>query len=329
MAKKSACLYHHNKKWKEWPDNDNPHPDKDKILNYLWSGALYGETSYRNPDTGEWEGVSIQTDGEWEWDDLLMLYVKCKNVKIPDSFLQHMKDNNWEVPVPMNTFRLTLFDSHAIIGDSKNSILIDTGAPSTIHSSDSLFFCDENYSCSTNYAGITVEKLSELLGMKITTLLGVDILSNYNVTLDYKGNVAKFCKRNNVIFDGKEYSLSSINGIPIIELEIEQQPVKLFLDTGAKISYLPKEYTSSFETVGIEQDFHPSFGIFQTECFDIKATFGNNQFNVKFGNLPDSLQTTLMVSGVSGIIGYDFFNNFKILLDLKNNKMNYETYKRI
>jgi len=36
-----------------------------------------------------------------------------------------------------------------------------------------------------------------------------------------------------------------------------------------------------------------------------------------------------MVSGISGIIGYDFFNNFKIVLDLKNNKMKYATYKLI
>jgi len=202
-----------------------------------------------------------------------------------------MKDNNWIVP---KTFELTLFDGHPIIlsygnniysvestgsteihkYDARNYILIDTGAPKTIHAYEDLFFCEKDYSCYTNYNGITVEKLSEVLGMKITTLLGVDILSNYIVMLDYKSNVVKFYGRD-IEFEGKEYNLSSINGIPIIELEIEQQPIKLFLDTGAKISYLPKEYTSNFKSVGIESDFHPNFGIFQTECFDIKTTFGN------------------------------------------------------
>ena len=366
MAKKNACLYHYYKKWKEWPTNDSPHPDKDKILNYLYSGALYAQTSYRNPDTGEREGVSILTDGEWEWDCLLRLLVECKNFKIDDAFLQHMKDNNWEIAVPMNTFRLTLFDSHAIIGDSKNTILIDTGAPSTIHSADSLFFCDENYSCSTNYAGTTLDKLSELLGMKITTLLGVDILSNYNVLLDYKNSIVQFYRHDikfygkefclsffnsvapsvewdipfdgktfdlsslefpiverDMPFDGKEYNLSSINGIPIIELEIEGQTIKLFLDTGAKISYLPKEYTSNFETIGIEPDFHPSFGKFETECFNIPAKFEGEQLQIKFGNLPEQLQKTLSVLGINGVVGYDFFNHFKVILDLKNNKLKY------
>jgi len=329
MEKKNACLYYQgwdNKGRIESLSNDNPHPDKDKILDYLVSGEWDGQIcSAWNSIFGEYESVFLWTDGEWIWDEYLITYFRDKNFKIPDAFLQHMKDNNWIVP---KTFELTLFDSHAIIKDydANSIILIDTGAPSTIHSSDSLYFCSVDYLCSTNYARITVDKLSELLGMKITTLLGVDILSNYNVMLDYKNNVVKFYGRD-IEFEGKEYNLSSINGIPIIELKVERQLIKLFLDTGAKISYLPKEYTSSFEKVGMELDFHPSFGIFQTECFDIKTTFGNKQFNVKFGNLPESLQTTLMVSGVSGIIGYDFFNNFKIVLDLKNNKMKYAAYK--
>ena len=36
--------------------------------------------------------------GEWIWDDVLTLNVISKNLRIDDSFLQHMKDNNWEVP---------------------------------------------------------------------------------------------------------------------------------------------------------------------------------------------------------------------------------------
>ena len=327
MEKKNACIgSNYSDSLFKYLSSDNPHPDKDKILTYLVSGEWDGQRcSAWNSISGEYESVSLWTDGEWVWDEYLITYFRYNNFKISDAFLQHMKNNNWVVPI---TFELTLFDSHAIIKDydANSIILIDTAAPSTIHSSDSLYFCSVDYSCSTNYAGITVEKLSELLGMKITTVLGVDILSNYNVTLDYKNNVAKFCKRNNVVFDGKEYSLSSINGIPIIVLEIEQRPIKLFLDTGAKISYLPKEYTSNFESVGIEPDFHPVAGNFQTECFNIPVKFENEQLQIKFGNLPEQLQKSLSASGINGLVGYDFFNYFKVILDLKNNKMKYAKY---
>lgn len=30
-----------------------------------------------------------------------------------------------------------------------------------------------------------------------------------------------------------------------------------------------------------------------------------------------------MLGGTDGIIGYDFFNNFKVVLDLKNNRLEY------
>lgn len=76
----------------------NPHPDKDKIIDYLRSGELYGQTSAQDHVTGEWEGVDIWTDGEWIWDNLLIENVQFSNWKIADSFLQHMKNNNWEVP---------------------------------------------------------------------------------------------------------------------------------------------------------------------------------------------------------------------------------------
>ena len=42
--------------------------------------------------------MSFWTDGVWEWDDILIKYVLRKNLKIDDSFLLHMKDNNWTVP---------------------------------------------------------------------------------------------------------------------------------------------------------------------------------------------------------------------------------------
>jgi hypothetical protein len=97
----------------------------------------------------------------------------------------------------------------------------------------------------------------------------------------------------------------------------------LFLDTGAKLSYLSGSITSNYESIGTEEDFYPGVGKFETECFDISTSFGVNNFNVKFGNLPTLLQMTLMLGGADGIIGFDFFNNFKVVLDLKNNRLKY------
>lgn len=223
----------------------------------------------------------------------------------------------------MKRFQITLFKGHPIINDGENIILIDTGAPSTIHTSNNLTFCSDNYSCSSNYMGLTVSNISQMLGTEITTLLGSDVLSNFKILFDYKNEVVEFSKEE-IIFNGSEIGISNFMGIPIIEMSIDNQKLKFFLDTGAKLSYLSDSLTNSYESIGTDEDFCPGVGNFETECFEISTGFGNKNFIVKYGNLPTLLQMTLMLGGTDGIIGYDFFYNFKVVLDLKKNQLKYE-----
>lgn len=222
----------------------------------------------------------------------------------------------------MKSFQLKIFKGHPIIEDGEKIILIDTGAPSTINASDSLTFCSDSFECSTNYMGLTVSKISDMLGTEITTLLGADILSEYKILFDYKNEVVEFNKQE-ITFDGAEIAISNFMGIPVIELSIDSQILKFFLDTGAKLSYLSKSITNNYKSVGTDEDFYPGVGLFKTECFEISTSFGTKNFIVKYGNLPQLLQMTLMLGGTDGIIGFDFFNNFKVVLDLKNNLLKY------
>lgn len=222
----------------------------------------------------------------------------------------------------MKQFQIQLYKGHPIIIDGENRILIDTGTPSTIHSSDSLYFCSDSFGCSTNYMGLTVSKISDMLGTEITTLLGADILSDYNILLDYQNQLIEFSKQE-IDIKGTQVDISNFMGIPIIKMTVDNQELKFFLDTGAKLSYLSDSLTSKYESVGTDEDFYPGVGKFQTECFEIPTVFGDTEFIVKYGNLPTLLQMTLMLGGTDGIIGFDFFNNFKVVLDLKNNRLKY------
>jgi len=222
----------------------------------------------------------------------------------------------------MKSFKITLFKGHAIIKSGENIILIDTGAPTTIHSSNKLIFNSKEYDVVSNYMGFTVEELSEMLGENITTLLGADILSNYKILFDYRNKQVVFNDLD-ISFEGKEIRITSFMSIPIIELVINKQKLKFFLDTGAKISYLSDSITVNYKSVGNEEDFYPGVGEFETECYDIDTNLGDDNFKVRFGNLPELLQMTLMLGGTDGIIGYDFFDNFIVMLDLKNNLLKY------
>ncbi|MFA5713494.1 MAG: hypothetical protein WC960_04880 [Bacteroidales bacterium] len=223
----------------------------------------------------------------------------------------------------MTTFELELFQGHAIIKEGGNIMLIDTGAPSTIHINNNLIFCGESHSCSTNYLGLTIEGLSELLGMEVTTLIGCDILSAYGVLFDYRNKAVTFYKEGMDSLSN-EIELGSFMGVPTIGLGVEGQKLNFFLDTGAKLSYLDNKHTSQHPSIGREEDFHPSLGKFETECYQLTTLIGDKEFSVKYGNLPSLLQMRLTLSSIDGIIGSDLFNSFKIYLDIKNRKLGYE-----
>jgi len=222
----------------------------------------------------------------------------------------------------MKQFKLELYKGHPIVSDGENLILIDTGAPKTIHSSHNLKFCSESFDCSINYMGVTVFEISKMLGLEITTLLGADILSNYNILFDYQSKVIQFSEQE-IDIKGIQQDILNFMGIPIVKMKVDNQDLKFFLDTGAKLSYLSDRFTSNYVSTGKEKDFYPGVGEFQTECFEIHTFIGDHEFVVKYGNIPPFLQLTLMLGGADGIIGFDFFDNFKVLLDLKNNRLKY------
>lgn len=214
----------------------------------------------------------------------------------------------------MKTLHLTLFDGHSIIEDNGNTILIDTGAPGTIHVTNELRFMDSNFNASTDYMGLTAAALSNMLGTKVTTLLGTDILSRFYVLFDYAGNAVTFSTEE-IPFEGDTVPLRNVMGVPILEIEINGVTQSCFLDTGAKISYTGEDTTEGLEDLGTVSDFYTGIGEFETSTYTLDAKIGNREFSATFGNLPLLLQMTLGLAGADGIIGYDLFRNFRVLIN--------------
>ena len=218
----------------------------------------------------------------------------------------------------MSSYQITIFEGHAIIYVEDNIILIDTGSPSTIHSEKSIEFNGISFNTSSNQLGVTIEHISDLLGMTITTLMGTDILSQFVVQFDYQNNT--------IIFDPEQNPLTSktvilpfttIMGVPSISISVDSNPITAFLDSGAKLSYLTSTYTESHKTEGVVEDFHPSIGRFETPTYRINTSVGGLGFLVLYGNLPSTLSPLLSMQSVNGIIGFDLFMSFVITMDFK------------
>jgi len=220
-----------------------------------------------------------------------------------------------------NTFSLEIIDGHPLIKTDIYTILIDTGSPITIHNSRSFNFLSVNFDVQSNY--LTILELVDLIGINITTLLGMDIISKYKPLFDYKNKIITFNNQEDNSFTGNSVDINSFMKIPTVELKINNKLLKFFLDSGAKHSYLLNNITQNYTSAGIIDDFYPGIGSFTTDSFKINTYFDNNSFLVTYGILPKELELLLNMADITGIIGSDFFYNFKTEIDMKKNKLNY------
>lgn len=217
----------------------------------------------------------------------------------------------------MTEFELSNFKNHLLFKSDDKIFLLDTGTPSTVSSNGQLFFLDERLSVQKDYLGFTTDKLSEYVGTKIDVLLGGDILSNLSILINVKLGKVSFSKES-VEKEGEKFSFEVFMGIPIISFNFNDKSCRGFLDTGAALSYIKVNMTNGLKSAGNKTDFYPGYGQFTTQTYQIPIQVSGRQFSVIFGNLPSILETTLMMAGVDGIIGFDFFNSFNILMNYQN-----------
>ena len=224
-------------------------------------------------------------------------------------------------------FSINLFDGHLIVNENGKEILVDTGSPFSLSREKEFLFMENQRHVATNVGGQSVEEIGQLLGYPIDVLLGMDIISKLYAFVDYK--------QKQVVFSDEEFLLDgfselimekSVLGAMCVPLIVDGQIMTFALDTGAKISYVDEFCTSSETPVEECDDFNPLVGHFNTPIYNMQAMIGDTSFPVRFGTLPQSLSIPLKMMGLDGVIGYDLFVAFTVVMDFKRNAL---FYKRV
>ena len=200
------------------------------------------------------------------------------------------------------TYNINLVDGHLLISDNGNTILVDTGSPITVHSKTNLSFMDRDFKVHTSIMGNGISDLSSLVGISFTTLLGMDILSQYRVVFDYKNQQITFQTEEEPGLEGTSYPLIDVMGSKAIRMNMKGQPENL-------------------EPVGEKEDFHPIAGRYTTRIYELEAEIDDKKFTGTYGNLPAMMRMSLKLGGLDGIIGYDFFQSFRVMLDFKKDSV--------
>jgi hypothetical protein len=180
--------------------------------------------------------------------------------------------------------------------------LLDTGAPTSFGSVPELEIAGARFALGASHMGLTVEDLTGLVAVECKGLLGADVLGNLDVLFDVPNGVITVSS-DHLAHDGGAVPMDAFMGIPIVGVDIQGDNRRVFLDTGAQLSYLAERDFLRFPPTGRMPDFYPGLGRFETETCDAAVTIGGIAFTLRCGLLPGILEATLLVAGTAGIIG--------------------------
>lgn len=99
--------------------------------------------------------------------------------------------------------------------------------------------------------GFSIEQLNNLLGTEINVLLGTDVLKTLNFFVDCDKKALQFSLKS-LVLEGTHIPLDFFMNIPIVVLQVDGTNSRVFLDTGAKLSYLEPDITSKYNLIGTD-----------------------------------------------------------------------------
>lgn len=218
-------------------------------------------------------------------------------------------------------YYINLYDGHLIIEDAGRTLLLDTGSPMSLTQLDGFEFMGKRFKGMPSFGGKGIKDISRQLGKEIDVLVGLDVMAEFTFKIDYANRNLK------VTDEVMDYSGSAVTvrktmlGALIIKMEIDGTVYDFVLDTGAKISYINRKATSNDIPSAEREDFNPMMGTFKTPIFPKQVSFGGKSFQCQFGNLPHMAEMALSMAGIEGVIGFDLFNAFDTVLDIRNGKL--------
>jgi Ca-activated chloride channel homolog len=217
-------------------------------------------------------------------------------------------------------YQLNLVNGHLITRIEGLSVLIDTGVPISVGDQTEWYFLNEVHKLSQGYMGVTLEYLNKMVGTRVDILLGTDIMRKYHITLNLSRNDINFSTRP-LIQSGIRIPIETFMGVPSIQCLVDGKEYEMFVDTGAKLSYVTQQIASHYPSIGKEQDFYPGMGEFETSVYEIPLQVGKLYFTLRCGVLPQLLEMSLGIAGKSGIIGSELYQKYLVDLAFPDNEI--------
>lgn len=210
--------------------------------------------------------------------------------------------------------------------------LVSTGHRSSISRSMAIDFMGRSFKTNSAESGdnVSIERISEILDVEIDSIIGLDILRNFNIIIDFANSTLyiseaydEFGKPLPFAEDFEMSTSMKWNSLGYIEIPVNigDDQLDLILDTNARLSYINPEISSKHKPTGSDRVFHPKLGYFTTKTYNLNTAVGDKEFATTYGNLPLSIEVLLRMSNIKGVIGSDLIKSFKIGISIAQSKI--------
>jgi hypothetical protein len=195
-------------------------------------------------------------------------------------------------------------------------VVVDTGSPISAGEPTEWFFLDQVHQLSQDAMGVTPDYLGQNIGTHVDILLGMDIMKKFYVTVDLNANRISFSKVSPIggmsdrHFNYERVPLTELMGTPICHCNIAGQEVEVFVDTGARLTYVDRKLAQNTTPIGREKDFFYSVGEFETLIYKLPVKIGGIDLVLRCGEMPNVMEKTVLVTGKRGILGTEIFDRY-------------------
>jgi len=214
-----------------------------------------------------------------------------------------------------------LIAGHLIVRLGEARLLLDTGSPVSITSGRAIVIGGHPVQSEAVHPGASIADLRQLTGVVIDALIGMDVLSRFDIAFKLRRAIVKLREPGLPGSKGRSMPIEIVDSIPIVSLSIDGRTRRLFFDTGAPVSYLIDASLADRPSVGRVPDFYPGFGPFETDQYEIPVDLANQTRGLRFGRLPEALESGVRALGVDGILGTEILMLANVTLSVTSREV--------
>lgn len=223
------------------------------------------------------------------------------------------------------TYKLQLLDGHPIAEIQHAQVLVDTGATQSLGLQSSIGVGGQSFPLSKTFMGQNIRDISGMIGRRIDVVLGCDILSRTQTTMDVKAGILSFSREKKSL-GGTTVPFQTVMSIPVISVAFGEQNLPVFFDTGAKLSYLASHLLPGCPVIGTANDFYPGFGEFETSLKRVRVRLDGVEREIVVGELPQLLEMSLLLGGAQGVLGSTILDSHVVTMNYAAKQLEFKAH---